>query len=245
MDLSSLKREKRMRAPKIVIYSGPKAGKSTWASQAPDPIFIQCEEGLDALDVTAFPLAEKLTDVLEAIKALWEQDHNFKTVVVDSLDWLQPLIWDSVCQSHKIASIEALGFGKGYVECDKIWRQILDGLDYLRNKKGMCVILIAHAEKRMATPPDGEPFEYAALKLHKRAAAIVEEWADVIGYATDKRIVKTTDAGFNKTTRAITKGDRVLVVGRNPAYVTGNRYGLPDELPLNFGAFADALNNIK
>lgn len=251
MNLSQLKKERRMRAPKIVIYSGPKAGKSTWASQAPDPIFIQCEEGLDALDVTAFPLAEKLSDVLDAIKALWEQEHSYKTVVIDSLDWLSPLIsasatteYNQANPSKKVDSVEDLPWGRGGDIIRDEWRQILDGLDYLRNKKGMMVILIAHSEKRTATPTDGDPYDFSDLKLPKKASALVQEWADIICYATDKKVVKSIGEGFSKSSRAILKGDRVLICGRNPAYVTGNRYGLPDELPLNFSAFAEAMNNI-
>ena len=245
MNLSNIKKERRLRPPKIVIYSGPKAGKSTWASQAPNPIFIQTEEGLDALDVSAFPLADHFSQVLEAIRALWENDHDYQSVVLDSLDWLQPLIWQAVCEKFNSKSIEAVGggFGKGYIETDILWRQVLDGLDYLRNKKNMCVILIAHAEKRTASPPDGESYEYEALKLHKRASAIVEEWADVIGFATNPLFIRKGQ-GFNQSARAIMNGERILCVGRNPAYVSGNRYGLPDELPLNFASFQEAFQKI-
>lgn len=236
MDLKKLTKAQPL-PPRVLIYSAPKMGKSTWASQAPSPIFFDIEQGLGALDVPAIHI-ETFNDVLEGIKALWEQDHDFKTVVFDSLDWLSPLIIDHVCEQHKVSSIEKVGaFGAGYVEVDKAWKQVFDGLDYLRKKKSMTVILIAHAEVKTATPTDGDPYDYAAIKLQKRTAALVMEWCDVIGYAHQPRIVKKTD----DNARALVKGERVLSVGHNPAYVTGNRYGLPDQLPLDWAEFEKAL----
>ena len=90
------------------------------------------------------------------------------------------------------------------------------------------VIIIAHDEIRKLTPPDGEPYDYAALKLHKRAADMLEEWADIIAYADIKTGIRKDDLGFKKTrARAI-----------NLAYVTGNRFGMPDEVALDWDALA-------
>lgn len=243
ISLQNLSRGKRIRAPKIVIYGGPKIGKSTFASQIPGAVFIQTEEGLDALDVTAFPLATKYQQVLDALKALATEEHDFKAVVLDSLDWTETLLWDHLCVQTGVKSIELVGggFGKGYVEAVRLWREMLDAMDYLRNERGMTVVLIAHDESRRMDPPDGEPYNYAALKLHKHAAAVVQEWSDCIGYATEKIYTRKEEIGFNKKhVRAIGSQSRVLVVGKNPAYVTGNRYGLPDEVPFDWNSFVAA-----
>jgi hypothetical protein len=109
----------------------------------------------------------------------------------------------------------------------------------------MAVICIAHDEVRKLQPPDGEPYDYSALKLHKKAAALVEEWADIIGHASLKTSVRKDDLGFKKThSRAISLDKRVLHVGQNPAYVSGNRFGLPNELPLEWAALQEALADI-
>ena len=230
----------RPRPPKIVIYGGPKVGKSSFCAGIPDSIFIQTEEGLDALDVAAFPMAKKYNDVVSQLRALATEEHEYKAVVIDSLDWLEPIVWSAVCSDHGAPSIEAVGggYGKGYTEALGYWSKLLEALDFLRDKKAMTVVLIAHDEVRKMEPPDGEAFDYAALKLHRKAAGIVTEWADVIGYARIKRIVRKEDAGFGKQhKRAIATDERELVVGQNPAYVSGNRYGMSDVLPLEWSAF--------
>ena len=243
--LDQVRKGRKPRPPKVIVYGGPKVGKSTFGSSIPNAVFIQTEEGLDALDVHAFPLAHKLTDVMGSLRALAKEEHQYRALVIDSLDWLEPLVLDQVCMQHSVASIEEVGggYGKGYVEAVKVWRQILTALDYLRDNKGMTIVLIAHDEIRRYEPVDSEAYDYAALKLHKRAAAVVEEWADIIGYARIKTVIRSQDQGFGKShTRAIAPGDiRELCVGQNPAYVSGNRYGLPDVMPLEWSAMQSAL----
>jgi hypothetical protein len=235
----------RQRPPaRVLIYGGPKVGKSTWAAGSPAPIFIRTEDGLDSLDVPAFPLASTWTAVLDAVGSLCTEEHEFRTMVLDSMDWCEPLVWQAVCKAAGVDSIEKVGggYGKGYTEAGTFWRQLLDGLDWLRTHKAMGVILIAHEATIKLEPPDGDAFDVAGLKLHKRAAALVTEWADVIGYAHSKRAIRKEDAGFGREhVRAIPLGGRVLTVGQHPAYLSGNRYGLPDELPLDYPAFDAAL----
>lgn len=246
ISLESISKGRRLRAPKIIIYGGPKIGKSTFAAGAPNAIFISTEEGIDDLDVAHFPLARSHQDVLDAIGVLATEEHGYETLVLDSLDWLEPLIWAHLCAAHNVASIELVGggFGKGYVEAAKLWRELIDGLDYLRDHKDMTIVLIAHDESKRMDPPDGEPYNYAGLKLNNKAHGIVTEWADIIGYAHEPRLVRKDDVGFNKKhARAIaSKSPRQLFVGKNPAYVTGNRFSLPESVDLEWSAFAQALS---
>lgn len=252
IDLKKLGKAKPL-PPRILIYSAPKMGKSTWASQAPGIVFLDIEKGLGALDVPVIDIAS-FDDVLEGVKALWEQDHSFTSLAIDSLDWLAPLIVEHVIESHnkengtRHESIDKLGsFGAGYVEVDKAWKRLFDGLDYLRRHKGMTIILIAHAETKTATPTDSDPYDYSAIKLAKRTAALVSEWCDVIGYISQPKVNKKAvdDPNAKKpkviSTRAVNAGERVLCLGHNPAYVTGNRYNLPDQLPLDWESFEQAL----
>lgn len=229
-DLSSISRGKRLRAPKVVIYGPPKIGKSTLAANAPNPIGIITEEGLDAIDVAAFPLAKSWADVCSALDTLTNEPHEFQTAFVDSLDWLEPLILGKVCVDQKVKNIEDIGYGKGYIMADDLWRDFFSRLDALRDKRGMSVICIAHEQvNKVRNPTLPEDYDAYSLKLNKRATAIINEWADVIGFAAHEVMTRQVDSGFqNKETKAISTGKRMLHVNPHPAYVAGNRYGMAD-----------------
>ncbi|MEY2655977.1 MAG: hypothetical protein RLZZ524_3005 [Pseudomonadota bacterium] len=240
-NLASLQKN-AAKPPRIIIHGDPGVGKTTFAACAPSPVILQTEDGLGNLDVTAFPLAKKFEDVLDAIGSLYTEPHEFGTLVVDSLDWLEPLVWDKVCRESKVDSIEKLGYGKGYVEALTYWRQFYDGITALRDSRGMVVIMTAHSQIIHVEDPSLPAYDSHDLKLHKRAAALAEEFADVILYAAVQTNTVTEDAGFNsKRVRATTTGARVMHTVGQPAFLAKNRYSLPSPLPLAWEAFAGAM----
>lgn len=146
ISLSSLSKNS-IKKKRIIIHGDAGIGKTTLGAMAPSPVFIQTEDGLGNLDATAFPLAKTFDDIMGALQSLYTEEHEFKTLVVDSLDWLEPLIWAQVCATHKVQSIEALGFGKGYVEALSLWRQFFEGVTALRDAREMDIIMIAQDRK--------------------------------------------------------------------------------------------------
>jgi AAA domain len=240
-DLSSISKTKRMQAPKILLTGEPKIGKSTFAAMAPNAIGIQTEDGLTGIDASAFPLATSLDDVYSAIGTLLNDDHSFESVFLDSLDWCEPLIHAHVCKANGWKDIETPGFGKGYVAAAAEWRTLLDGLEALRQQRGMAIILICHVKQQRIESPTHEGYDAWVLKLHNRASALVEEWADIVGFAAHRITLKKTDAGFgNKETKALKTNERMLHLETHPAYPSGNRFGLQD-CPLSWDAFAEQL----
>lgn len=247
-DLSSITKGKRLRAPKIVIYGPPKIGKSTFAASAPNAIGIITEEGLDNIDVAAFPLATNLMDVLEAITTLGNEAHDYQSVFVDSLDWLEPLIHKQICSDAKVNNIEEIGYGKGYIMADDIWRYFFSQLDMLRDTRGMTVICLAHEQiNKVKNPALQEDYDAYSLKLNKRASAIISEWADVLGFAAHEVLTRAVDNGNTgvkqkKEYKALSTGARKLHINPHPAYVAGNRYSMPDTL-LQWQAFQECISN--
>ena len=240
-DLKSISKTRRVRAPKVVVVGTGKIGKTTFAAMSPNAIGILTEDGADAVDAQAFPLASSLAEVYAAIDTLINQEHEFQTLFIDSLDWLEPMVQDYVCKQNNWKNIEQPGFGKGYVAAAEEWRNLLSGLEVLRAAKGMGIILIAHDKIKRIEDPLTEGYDSHVLKLHDRAAALVSEWADVVGYAGYRIFTSKTDAGFgNKETKATTTGERILHVEPHPAHCGGNRFGLSN-MPLDWVAFQDAL----
>ena len=245
-DIRSVTRTRRPRPVKAVFSGAGKIGKTTLVASIPNAVGILTEDGAHAVDAQAFPLCESRDDVYSAIGTLLREDHQFESVFVDSLDWLEPLLHQHVCHANGWQSIEQPGYGKGYIAAAEEWRTLLSGLDALRTTRNMSVILVAHDKVKRFESPLHEGYDQYVLKLHDRAAAIVSEWADVIGWAHYKILTKTTDGGGfgRKEIKAITTGERILHVEPHPAHMGGNRFGLKN-MPLSWAAFAAALSTLN
>ena len=242
ISLASLKRSTTLSPPRILVHGVAGIGKTTLAAGAPSPVFIPTENGLGTLDVAHFPVAKSFGEVMEALVALYSEEHQYRTVVIDSVDWLEPLVWAAACKEHGWASIEDAGYGKGYVAALDLWRQYVDGLDALRDDKGMTIVQIAHTDIKRFDSPEHEPYDRYIIKLHARASALLQEHSDVVLFANYRISTVKSDIGFNKkVTRALGSGERVLYTAERPAFLAKNRYGLPDVLPLTWAAFAEAM----
>ncbi len=244
-DLSSISKTRRIEAPKILLAGEPKIGKSTFAASAPNAIGILTEDGMSGIDAQAFPLATSLEDVYSAIGTLLNEQHEFQSIFLDSLDWLEPLIYAYVCKQNKWQSIEEPGYGKGYIAAAAEWKNLLEGLEALRRQRSMAVILICHVKQQRIESPTHEGYDAWVLKLHNRASALVEEWADIVGFAAHRIAIKKTDAGFGqKEAKALKTNERILHLEAHPAYPSGNRFGLQD-CPLDWNSFAEQLSALS
>ena len=228
--------------PRLLLYGTEGIGKSTFGAQAPAPIFIQTEDGLSEISCDKFPLATSFDDVMASLNCLLTEQHDYQTVVVDSLDWLEPLVWQHACKINNWSTIEEPGYGKGYIAALDLWRQYLDWINALREDRRMMVVQLAHTDIKRFDSPEHEPYDRYVIKLHARAAALLQEHADVVMFANYRISTVKSDVGFNKkVTRALGSGERVLYTAERPAFLAKNRYGLPDVLPLDWDAFAAAM----
>ena len=239
-DLSSIQRGKSVKAPRIFLYATHGIGKSTFASAAPNPIFICTEDGLGSIDTASFPLASSSADVMGALETLYTQTHDFQTVVLDSADWYEQILQREIEATHKPAE---LAYGKSAIILADRWKQLLDGLNALRNDKGMAVIIIGQCEIKRFDSPEVDSYDRYQPKLAARSSALVQEWADTVLFANYKTVVRKEDVGFNKSvSKGIATGERVLHTSETPAFLAKNRYGLPAQLPFNWTAFSQAMS---
>lgn len=250
-DLKSIQSGAIVRAPRMILLGVEKIGKSTFAAGADDPVFlpIKQEEGVDAIDAPKFPTAMTFDQVMEAIGTLYQENHDFRTLVIDSVSALEPVIWESVCAEAKADSIEKVGggYGKGYTEALGKWRTLMSAIDALRSEKNMACILIGHVTVKRFDDPLGDSYDQYQFDIHNKAANAVFRWADSIVFANTKTAVKKEEVGFNKEKKRgvdIT-GNRFLFTRKTPAHPGGGRgvYGqLPYELPLDWAAYSAAVS---
>lgn len=228
--------------PRILIYGPQKIGKSSFGALADNPVFTQTEDGLDAIGASAFPLSHSFSEVMKNIEELATQPHEFKTHVTDSLDWLEPLIWkETIARSpygdkgKKIETIEDYGYGKGFSFAMDVWKEYMDALDYLRSERGMAIVQICHAQIRKFENPETDIYDRYELKLQKQAAAKIMEHSDIILFANYYVGVKKEEKAMSKEgrKRAVGTGERVLYTEERPAFMAGNRYSLPAEIPFD------------
>lgn len=246
--LAQIQRGKQPQPPRLIVYGTEGIGKSTFASQAPKPVFIRTEDGLGEIDCDKFPLAQSLGDVLEFVNSLITEQHDYQTVAIDSMDWLERQIFDELCRQHNVSSIEKVdgGYAKGYTLALTHWRLLLSLLNRLRDERGMIVIGIAHAKVERFEDPEATAYDRYTPRLHKHACGLVCEWSDAVLFATRKIRVQSEDAGFNRKRGmavALGKdgGERIIRTIGGPSCVAKNRFGLPEELPLSWSAFMSAL----
>lgn len=246
ISLSSIKRGQPPKPPIILMYGTHGVGKTSFAASAPEPVFIQLEDGLGQIEAPTFGLLKSFGEMMEAIGSLYSEEHEFKTLVIDSIDWAEPLIWDQVCKDNGWQSIEAPGYGKGYIAAVELWRVLFEGLNALRSEKGMTIILLAHSEIRRFDSPEAEPWDRYQPKLHAKASALVQELSDCVFFVNYRVSTVKSDTGFGKkVVRAVGAGERVLYTAERPSHLAKNRYSMPDTLPLSWDAVAEFVPSLS
>ena len=175
------------------------------------------------------------------LQAVRDEQHEYGTLVIDSVDWLERLVWDRVCADYGVKSIEKAdgGYGKGYVHALTYWRQIVSILNDIRSKRGMAVILIAHAAVERFEDPEHAAYDRYTPRIHKKACSLICEWVDAVLFASRRLRVDSTTGKAAPV--GADGGERILRTNGSPACIAKNRFGLPTELPLSWAAFVEAL----
>jgi hypothetical protein len=244
ISLSSLRRGGGNRPPIGILYGRPGIGKTTFAAHpALKPIFIQTEDGLVAPgleNVQTFGVLASYEDVLQALGVIYEnhQDQDWRTVVIDGLDKLEPLIDAFVAQKNGWRNCSEVEYGKGWLALVPEWRNFLDALFALRNHCNMSVLMLAHHKALKVSPPDTDPYMQYGLTLNERIAKLLVAESDFVFFATYPLTTISADRGFGqKTTRAISDKPRLYCQERG-GWIAKNRFSMPEYVPFSFDAVA-------
>lgn len=235
----------------VHIHGPEGVGKSSLGAAAPEPIFIDVEQGTMNLETTRFTFDDAgrtmpatFDEFLEAVRVVERETHSYRTLVVDTLDAVEALIWRHICQRDGKSNISDYGFAKGenVVALDE-WRKLIAALERVR-AKGINVITLSHSIVKRFDDPESDGWDRYILKLHDKAAGLVKERADAVLFAKFEVVQKKSKVDGRKT-RAIMTDARYLCTRKTGAYDAKNRYDLPPELPLDWNELWNAIRSHK
>lgn len=230
-------------AKKSVVYGPEGIGKSTLASRFPEPVFIDTEGSTKEMDVARTEAPSSWAMLSEQVRYFIQHPETLKTLVIDTADWAEQLCIAEVCARYQKSGLEDFGYGKGYVFLQEEFGRLLNLLTELVDKKGIHVVLTAHAKMRKFEQPDEMgAYDRWEMKLSKQVAPMVKEWADMVLFANYKTFVVNVDGqGAQKGKNKVQGGKRVMYTTHHSCWDAKNRYGLPDEVPFEYESICHIL----
>ncbi len=224
-------------AEKVVIYGPEGIGKSTFAAQFPDALFVDTEGGTKKLNVKRLPQPTSWAMLLDEADAVRRGEAPCGTLVIDTADWAERLCVRAVCAKAKVNGIEDFGYGKGYTYLKEEFGKLLDLLaDVVGSGKN--VVLTAHAQlSKFEQPDEMGQYDRWSMKTSKQVAPLLREWCDTLLFANYKTIVVKEGTGTNAKNKA-QGGERVMYTSHHPCWDAKNRDGLPEMCPFDYGVIA-------
>lgn len=227
-------------AKKVVIYGPEGIGKSTFASQFPDPVFIDTEGSTNSMNVARLPKPTSWQMLLDEIQYVKSHPDVCKTLIIDTIDWAESMCVQNICDKYQKTGIEDFGYGNGYVYTKEEIGRFLNKLSEIV-EAGVNVVLTAHAQIRKFEQPDElGAYDRWELKLGKKTASqtspLVKEWADMLLFANYKTFSIAVDDKGQK--RKAQGGERVMYTSHHACWDAKNRYGLPEQVPFSFSSIA-------
>ena len=198
-------RGKQNKPPRIMLYGVEGIGKSTFAACAPNPIFLPTEDGIGQIDCASVPLIKTFQEMLNTLESLRQDTQGFQTVVIDSLDWLERLVWKATCKRFNVLNIEKVdgGYHKGYMHCLDEWNKFIAALTILRDTHDLLIVLIAHSKVEKFEDPESITYDRYSPKLHKHASAFIREWCDCVLFASSEFRVEPKTPGSIRYARRL------------------------------------------
>lgn len=229
---------------RILIYGPSGEGKTTFAANASRPIFFDLEKGLRGNLDGLVERAENVTNwptLLQAVEWLLTGDHEFETVVIDTLDRAEAWCWAFLCAKHKVPHLNDIGggYGKGFHAAVEQFHRLYSALERLRLKRNMRVIIVAHSKVENVSNPDGQDYGKHGLNVQKDIAHMFVRDMDMVLFATRNVTAPKDESG--KRAKAIGGTKRLLVTTPSPTCVAKNRYRLPPKIDLSWDVLVQVL----
>lgn len=229
-------------AQKCLIYGVEGIGKSTFASQFPNPVFIDTEGSTKHMNVARTPMPSSWTMFLEQVKYFKAHPQELSTLIIDTADWAEIICIEYLCARDKKDGLEGWGYGKGYIYLAEEFGRLLNLLTELIDI-GINVVFTAHAQMRKFEQPDEMgAYDRWEMKLQKKTAPLLREWADMVLFANYKTYVINVDGqGVQKGKNKAQGGKRVMYTTHHNCWDAKNRHDLPEELDFDYSKIAHCI----
>lgn len=226
-------------AKRILIYGPEGIGKTTLAAKFPDPVFIDTEGSTNNMDVARFDPPSSWQMLLSEVQYVVDHPEVCKTLVIDTADWAEKLEIEDLCKKKGWDGLEGAGWGKGYQYGAEEFGKLLNKLNETINK-GVHVVMTAHAWlRKVELPEEMGAYDHWEMKTTKKVAPMIKEWADAVLFLNYKvNVINIDNQGAAKGKNKAQGGRRVIHTNHTPFWDAKNRYGMPDELPLEYESIA-------
>lgn len=240
----SISRGPVAKAQKVVVYGPEGIGKTTLTAQFPDPLFIDTESGTEHYDVARLdPSPASWQALLQAVRDV-KAERPCSTLVLDTADWAEAIAAKHVCAEKRVSGIEDFGYGKGYTYLAEEFAKLLDALSDVADS-GLNVVVTAHAAMRKFEQPDeAAPYDRWELKLQKKCAPLLKEWADAILFLNWKTTVEVVGEGKSAKGKA-RNARRTMFCQHHACWDAKNRWGLPAEMPAEYSGIAAHIPDMR
>lgn len=205
-----IEKGKQWRPPKVVIYGPEGVGKTTLAAKFPRPLFVDFEGGSSRLDVDRIQRPGSLAELKVVIDDLRRDHGDYRTLVLDTADWMEQLVVEQVCADRKVKDLGEIAYGQGYNIVAGVFADLLDSLTRLQAATQMGVVFCAHAlQRKVDNPEQMSQYDHWELKLSKKASPLLKEWCDFLLF-------------YKFETDLIKEGDKVRAVGQSRIICSGH-----------------------
>lgn len=217
---------------RVIIFGVAGIGKSTFATTAPDPLFIDLENGLARVNCRKTQHLTNFKEFLEGLRYAYTTP--YKTIVIDTISKLEDYLVAEVCRKQKVKVLGDIPWGKGADFLLAEWTEVFGFLAVLQ-ASGKNILLIGHDQVTEYLDPTSENYHRYSVRLHKKTLPFLTAEVDAVLFCHWEKYVKAKQDG--KGRMAVGTGSRLIRTVEDPSVIAKNRFSLSEIVPMDESFF--------
>jgi len=227
----------------VTIYGTDHTGKSTVASNFPKPIFIDVEKGTDLLDVDRCQ-PDTYDDVLNILNSLYTDAEGFKTVVIDTIDWVEKMADSAICKKKDVSSLTDMGWGTGIKLQKDYMYTVIDKLCAIRQSQGLNIVILGHAKQRRYDDPEQEhSYDRFHMAINSDIFDKIRERSDAVFFVCKDIRVVVDPKNPMKKAKGVSTGKVMCHTEESAGFFAKNRFELPSFFEFSFSNIKNGIDN--